>query len=242
MERIRVSTGITGLDEKMQGGFPAGSSNLIVGKTGTGKTSFCASFLRHGALINEPGVYVTTEQRIEDIKGDILATFGWNLDELEKKKSIKFISVQPIFPSRAITLDDINKIIKTYIYDILDKIKVGVTEVKAKRVVIDSMSIIEMFIRDEYLSRVAMMQLINNLKEMGVTSLLSGTLPETSAALSSGGIVEYIVDSVIKLDFVPVAEEFKRTLTIRKMRRTDHSTMIHPFEIAKFGLKVIEFK
>ncbi|MBU0530043.1 MAG: ATPase domain-containing protein [Candidatus Aenigmatarchaeota archaeon] len=242
MERSRVSTGISGLDEKMQGGFFSGSSNLIVGKTGTGKTSFCASFLRHGALIEEPGVYVTTEQREDDIRGDILATFGWDMKQLETKKMIKFISIQPIFPSKAMTLDDINKIIKTYIYDILDKIKTSVNEIKAKRIVVDSISIMEMFIRDEYLSRVGMMQLIENLKKLGVTSVLTGTIPETSEALSSGGIVEYIVDTVIKLDFVPVAEEFKRTLTIRKMRRTDHSTMIHPFDIAKFGLKIIEIK
>ena len=44
MERTRISTGVHGLDEKMQGGFYDGSANLITGKTGTGKTSFCASF------------------------------------------------------------------------------------------------------------------------------------------------------------------------------------------------------
>lgn len=242
MERTRVSTGITGLDEKMQGGFYLGSSNLIAGKTGTGKTIFCAAFLRHGALIEEPGVYVTTEQGAEDIKGDIFATFGWDMEALEQKKLIKFISIKPLFPSRAMSADDINKILKSYIYDIMDKIKASVNEIKAKRVVIDSMSIIEMFIRDVYLSRVAIMQLIENLKKLEVTSILTGTVPETSEALSSAGILEYLVDSVLKLDFVPVAEEFKRTLTIRKMRRTDHSTMIHPFEIAKFGLKIIEIK
>jgi len=75
-----------------------------------------------------------------------------------------------------------------------------------------------------------------------VTALLTGTVPETSEGLSGGGIIEYIVDSVIKLDFVPVAEEFKRTLTIRKMRRTDHSVLIHPFAITKDGLKIIEIK
>jgi len=39
-----------------------------------------------------------------------------------------------------------------------------------------------------------------------------------------------------------VAEEFKRTLTVRKMRRTDHSILIHPFEITKKGVKIIEIK
>jgi KaiC/GvpD/RAD55 family RecA-like ATPase len=70
--------------------------------------------------------------------------------------------------------------------------------------------------------------------------LITGTIPEGSEALSLSGIIEFVVDGVIKLDFVPVAEEFKRTLTIRKMRRTDHSIYIHPFEITKEGLRIIE--
>jgi circadian clock protein KaiC len=112
--------------------------------------------------------------------------------------------------------------------------------VKAKRVVFDSVSFVEMFIKDEYLARAALLQLVESLKESGVTSFLTGTIPETSEALSGGGIVEYIVDTVIKMEFVPVAEEFKRTLTVRKMRRTDHSTLIHPFEISDKGMRIIE--
>ncbi|MBL7160919.1 MAG: ATPase, partial [Candidatus Aenigmarchaeota archaeon] len=90
--------------------------------------------------------------------------------------------------------------------------------------------------------RTVLINLIEKLKDRGITSLLTGTIPETSEGLSGGGIVEYLVDTVIKLDFVPVAEEFKRTLTIRKMRRTNHSILIHPFKIAKDGLRVISIK
>lgn len=238
----RVSTGIFGLDEKIQGGFFKGSTNLVVGKTGTGKTAFCSSFLHHGALINEPGFYVTTEEREKDIKDDISSMFGWNFEMLEKKNMIKFLSIKPIFPGKAMSMDEMNRLIKLYIFDIAEKIAEGVKSLNAKRVVIDSVSILEMFIKDEYLARAALMQLVEKLKNLNVTAILVGTIPETSEALSGGGIIEYIADSVIKLDFVPVAEEFKRTLTIRKMRRTDHSVLIHPFEITKEGLKVIEIK
>jgi len=240
MERTRISTGIYGLDEKMQGGLFKGSVNLITGKTGTGKSAFCSSFLRHGALIGESGLYVTTEQREEDIKGDLYAMFGWDMKPLEEKNTIKFMTIQPIFPSKEI--QDMNKLVRIYIADITERITRAIKEVEAKRVVIDSVSIIEMFIKDKYISRVAIMQLVERLKKLEVTAVLTGTIQETSEALSGGGIVEYLVDSVIKLDFVPVAEEYKRTLTIRKMRRTDHSTLIHPFEITKAGIRVIEIK
>jgi KaiC/GvpD/RAD55 family RecA-like ATPase len=238
----RVPTGIKGLDSKMQGGFFRGSINLVTGKTGTGKSAFCSSFLYAGARKREAGLYVTTEQREEDIKGDIRAMFGWDFRPLEKARKLKFLSIKPIFPGRAVDPDKMNKLIKLYVFDISDKIEKGIKSIKARRVVIDSISIIEMFIRDPYLSRTVLIHLVEKLKDMGVTGLITGTVPETSEGLSGGGIIEYVVDSVIKLDFVPVAEEFKRTLTIRKMRRTDHSVLIHPFAITKDGLRIIEIK
>jgi KaiC/GvpD/RAD55 family RecA-like ATPase len=238
-ETERVTTGVAGLDEKMQGGFFRGSSNLITGKTGTGKTIFAVSFLYSGALEGEPGVYVTTEQREEDVKADIASMFGWDIPTLERKNLIRFVSIKPSLPTREI--DDMARLVKSYIFTISDKVIEAVKATKAHRVVIDSISFIEMFIKDEYLARAALLQLVESLKQSGVTSFLTGTIQEEkSEALSGGGIVEYIVDTVIKMEFVPVAEEFKRTLNIRKMRRTDHSTMIHPFEITKKGLKIIE--
>ena len=238
----RVSSGIAGLDPKMQGGFFKGSVNLVTGKTGTGKTGVCSSFLYEGAQKKEPGFYVTTEQREEDIKGDLSSMFGWDLEPFEKKKLLKFLSIRPIFPGKSMDPEKMNRMIKLYIYDISDKIGSGIKTLKAKRVVIDSISIIEMFIKDEYLSRTVLAQLVEKMKNLGVTCLFSGTIPETSEGLSGGGIIEYLVDSVIKLDFVPVAEEFKRTLTIRKMRRTDHSVYIHPFTLTKTGYKIMNVK
>lgn len=238
----RISTGVKGLDQRMQGGFFEGSVNLLTGKTGTGKSAFCASFLYEGLKKGESCYYITTEQREEDLKGDIDAMFEWDFDTYERKKKIKFLSIKPIFPGKSADLEKMNKLIKLYVYDITSKIQSGIKLLKAQRVVVDSMSIIEMFIKDPYVARTVLMNIVETLKNEGVTALLTGTVPETSEGLSGGGIIEYVVDTVIKLDFVPVAEEFKRTLTIRKMRRTDHSVLIHPFAIQKDGLKVIEIK
>lgn len=236
----RVSTGVLGLDDKMEGGFVRGSVNFITGKTGTGKTAFCASFLYAGALRGEKGVYVTTEEREEDIKNDVAAMFYWNLEELEKKGMLKFVSIRPEIPLKVISGEDLAKVVRLYMYELISRIEEVVKEFGATLLVVDSLSLVESFVRDEYLKKVALMQFIDRLKDLGVTSVLTGTIPEGSEVLSTSGIIEFLVDSVIKLDFVPVMEEFKRTLTIRKMRRTDHSIYIHPFDITKTGVKIIE--
>jgi KaiC/GvpD/RAD55 family RecA-like ATPase len=238
----RVDTGVLGLNSKMEGGFVRGSVNFVTGKTGTGKTAFCASFLYAGALRGEKGIYVTTEEREEDIKNDIKAMFYWDLEEMEKKGLLKFLSIRPEIPLKVISGEDIAKVVKLYMYELISKIEEAVKDFGATLLVVDSLSLVESFIRDEYLKKVALMQFIDRLKELGVTSLLTGTIPEGQEVLSTSGIIEFLVDSVIKLDFVPVAEEFKRTLTIRKMRRTDHSIYIHPFEITKTGIRIIELE
>jgi KaiC/GvpD/RAD55 family RecA-like ATPase len=238
----RLCSGVEGLDEKMEGGFFKGSINLVTGKTGTGKSAFCTSFLYSGIKKDEPGVYVTTEQKEEDIRADVEAMFNWNLKALEDKNLLKFLYLEPIIPIDFDITKDVGKILKIYIFDLYEKIEKIVKSINAKRLVIDSTTILEMFIEDDYMRRVGLMKLINNLKRLGVTAILTGSVPEGTDLLSLSGIIEFFVDSVIKLEFMPVAEEFKRTLTIRKMRRTDHSIYIHPFEITKSGLKIIEIK
>jgi len=238
----RLNSGVEGLDEKMQGGFVENSVNLVTGKTGTGKTAFCASFLYAGTKKNEIGVYVTTEEPESDIKADIKSMFNWDIENLEKKNLIKFLVLEPVIPVNFDKDEEMGRILKIYVYDLYSRIEEIVKKNNAKRLVIDSTTIIEMFIRDDYLRRVALMKLINDLKKLGITTIVTGTVPEGTDMLSISGIIEFFVDSVVKLEFMPVAEEFKRTLTIRKMRRTDHSIFIHPFEITKNGLRVIEIK
>ena len=238
----RVNTGIIGLDPKIEGGLIRGSANFLTGRTGTGKTSFCASFLRAGAMAGERGIYVTTEEREQDIKDDIKAMFEWNLEEYERNSLIRFMSIKPDIPMKIIEGEEVSKIIKLYMYELTSRIETAIREFGAKRLVVDSLSLVELFIKDQYLRKIALMQMIDRLKETNVTALFTGTIPEGSEVLSTSGIIEFLADSVIKLDFVPVADEFKRTLTVRKMRRTDHSVLIHPFEISKVGVRIIEIR
>jgi circadian clock protein KaiC len=236
----RITTGIIGLDGLVEGGFVPYSINLITGKTGTGKTAFCTSFIRAGALEDEIGIYMTTEEKIDDIKGDAMQMFGWDFNELEKSGKIKFVSIRPELPRKTISEEHVAEMTKMYVYDIMSKIKSVVEKYKAKRLVIDSISIVEAFIRDNYMRKIALMQLLDHIKGLNVTALITGSVSEAQEGLSISGITESLVDGVIKLEFSPIQEEFRRTLTVRKMRRTNHSIFIHPFDITKDGLKIVE--
>ncbi|MCD6477402.1 MAG: AAA family ATPase [Candidatus Aenigmarchaeota archaeon] len=237
----RKSTGIIGLDEKMEGGFVEGSVVLLRGKAGTGKTSFCASFLYKGALSGEPGLYVTTEENEEDIKNDIKKVFGWDLDELERRKLLKFLSIKMEIPYNT-KKENLGEAINMYMLNIFEKIFNAVKSIGAKRVVIDSISIIEMFLQNRYLSRAYLMELTRVLKSAKATTIITEGVSEAGGLLGDEALAEFVADAVIKLDFVPASERFKRTLTITKMRRTNHSTYILPFDFTKKGLKLMEFE
>ncbi|MCK5593983.1 MAG: ATPase, partial [Candidatus Aenigmarchaeota archaeon] len=74
----RISTGIAGFDDKLEGGYVPGSVILIAGKAGTCKTTVSASFIYDGVQKNEPGVYITTEEMEDGIKNDLMSVFGWD--------------------------------------------------------------------------------------------------------------------------------------------------------------------
>lgn len=211
----RVKTGISGLDKLIQGGFVKGSSVLISGETGAGKTLFCLQYLLEGLKNNEPGVYITLEESAEEIKKDALV-FGWDFEKYEKKGIFKIIE-KNVFEDTNLEFFEID-------------------ELKAKRVVIDSISLLSLIIEDKASMRNKLRVLIKSLKERDITVLLTSEI--VGEGLSRLGVEEFLADGVIVLRFTPIGTEAGRSLFVRKMRRTKHSEDIHPIEIRKQGIKV----
>lgn len=217
---MRVSSGIPGLDELIGGGFEEGSINLISGKTGTGKSIFSAQFIHNGAVkSNERGLYLTTGETIKNIKRQS-KHFGWDFDALEKKGMVKLMEIEPF---------DIETL--------MDRITEHVEAAKAKRVVIDSVSMFELYMHEPFKIRKSLYKVLQRLRDMNKTVLVVAEVLEDSKGLSRSGVIEFMVDSVILLQYLGVAKH-KRSLTVRKMRMTDHSTDIHPFEITPKGIVI----
>src|SRR3954463_12892898 len=84
----KVETGIEGFDEITGGGLPQGRPTLVCGNAGCGKTLFAMEFLVRGATdYNEPGVFITFEERTQDLKTNV-ASLGYNLQDLINRKKI----------------------------------------------------------------------------------------------------------------------------------------------------------
>ena len=217
----RVKTGIQALDSLMGGGFVEGSANLVTGETGSGKTLFAAQFVWHGLQKGEPGVFVTLEENLNDIKEDARA-FGWDFEKYEKKGLLKLLYHDPA---------QVNNI-STVVMNELDKLR-------ATRIAIDSITVMALNIGNVAQVRRKLFSLINALKsQKGVTSVITSEIPEGSKGLSRFSVEEYVVDSIILLNYLGVGDEYNRSLAIRKMRRTNHGKDVYPFEITARGLVV----
>lgn len=243
----RCKTGIKGFDELIQGGFPINSTILYTGTPGTGKTIFGLEFLYNGCTqFGEKGLYVTFEESKEQIiqQGK---QFGWDLEDIEKKKMLKIISI----PAREISkktsqiIIDLcnNEKIKRLVVDSLSTLSINAPIFS----VAENLSISEVVNQNTYLSPPVVGDLmvkrfvysfIDDLRNLKTTTLLISENSTHSEFMSRDTISEFLCDGVIVVNFESLGGAYSRSLIVRKMRQTKNDEDIHPLEISRKGLIV----
>ena len=221
MKRERIPTGIPGVDNLIDGGLTSDSLTLLTGTAGTGKTTFSSQFIFSGAKdYNQNGVYISFEEPVENIKENC-NVYGWDFEPLEKKEKVSFVRYDPF-----------------HIEDIYELIETNIKRIDAKRVVIDSISSLGLYVRDIPDIRRMVFNISLLLRKLGCTSILiSETLPMQNA-LSRFGVEEFVTDNVIVLYYNRTPSQFSRAMAIWKMRGSKHSNKIHPYTITDTGIKV----
>ena len=220
----RVKTGIRGLDELVSGGFPQGSTILLSGGAGTGKTIFGLSYLYNGAkLYGEPGLYITLEENLKNIVWN-METFGWDIKPLQESGKLK------IYKMNLHTTEDVERQIEEELKVIAKLVK----EMKCKRLVVDSTTAFGVWITEQGKLRSLLYQFTDALKDLGCTTVLISETQGGKTDYSAFGVEEFIVDGVVALYFVPP----NRSIFVKKMRGTNHSKTAHPFTISELGIDI----
>lgn len=215
MERIK--THIKGLDDLIQGGVPKDDVILLSGTCGAGKTIFGLQFLTKS---NEPGIYVSFEEEIDKIK-IAASNMGWDTDALEANNLVRFLKYDPF-----------------KIEDVFDIVENNIREIGAKRIVIDSVSALGIYVKDKAELRRMILQISTMLRKNACTSIMISEVLPNSSKLSRFGVEEFVSDSVILLQNILDNGEYKRGINVWKMRSTSHSRKIHPYKISSQGFEV----
>ncbi|MFH1095801.1 MAG: ATPase domain-containing protein [Candidatus Micrarchaeota archaeon] len=212
----RTPSGIPGLDELCEGGFERGSSVLVMGDAGSGKTTLMTQFIVSGAREHdEPGLIISFEESRESILRHSFP-FGWDMERLERENKLVIINYKP---------HEVKHLAEEgggLIWD-------AINELGAKRIAFDSLTSYIALFDSPYKSRSAQLNLFDLVHKWGCTTLFSAESLKSINPKTYAG-VEYLADAVILMHHPRQRNVRFRALEVFKMRGTNHSQKICPFE------------
>jgi circadian clock protein KaiC len=218
----RITTGIPGLDEMIEGGFPFPSVILASGTAGTGKTTFALRFLCEGAQRGEQGLYFTT----------LSEPTQWML-----RFSSQFDFMRPEYFDNEIVYEDLGDQLRAGDPDkLLDMIEARIAEVVPQRIVIDPITVVGEMFKDDY--RQFLFDLTNRLKNWNATTVLTG---EVRPGEMYPPEISYAVDGIVILHLAEELGARRKYLEVLKMRGTNHQTGKHSIDISRHdGIVVLK--
>ncbi|HET8539978.1 MAG TPA: circadian clock protein KaiC [Anaeromyxobacter sp.] len=222
--RERITTGIERLDEMLGGkGYYRGSTVLVSGTAGTGKTSVAASLARSTCENGERCLYYAFEESAAQLTRN-MRSIGVDLERQLKRGTLRLVAVRPNSQGVEMHLLSIHKAVKAFDPSIV--ILDPITNLTANGTTLDA--------------RLMLTRLIDLLKSRGVTalftSLTTGTtdLEETDVAVSS------LIDTWLLLEIVRSGGERNRALTIIKSRGMEHSNQSAEYRLSRRGLEILD--
>jgi circadian clock protein KaiC len=213
----RLAMGVPRLDEMLGGGLPSGYSLLVAGPSGSGKTILATAFLSEGVRRGEPGVIVAFEQTPSQ---------SWirTLDDMVRAGKIGLINTR----SLDLSIDEIVQHLTKLIH-----------EMKATRVVIDSLSGFELAVAPSFREdfRESLFRMVAVLSGLGVTVLLTSELEDryTDLRFSPYGSA-FLTDAIIVQRYIEVESSLQRVMAVVKVRASAHSNEIRQFKITDDGI------
>jgi circadian clock protein KaiC len=214
----RLPTGIPGLDQITNGGYCLGSTTVVAGISGVGKSVMGLQYIAEGARRGEPSLMLSLDEQVEQIKNNA-ASIGIDFDSSIKKGLVRL----EYEPPQEIDVD---------VH--FNRIENMVKEFKPKRVVIDSLSTYGSVLgtkgrvfRDFFHALVALM------KEYQIAAVYNHENPEMLGMASMMGefVMSSLVDNIILMNWVEISDSLRLALTVAKMRGNPVNRLTHECEV-----------
>ncbi len=221
----RVSTGIPRLDAMMEGkGYYRGSSILVSGTAGSGKTSMALSFVNAACARGERCLYLSFEESPAQMLRN-MRTIGLDLAPWVDRRLLRFSAARPTLYGLEMHLVNLHKLVRAF---------------EPRNVVIDPLSNFVSIASPEDVHSM-LVRLIDFLKSEGITALFTdltspsrGTLEATQVQVSS------IIDTWIVLRDIEIGGERNRGLYVLKSRGMAHSNQIREFVVTSGGIELTD--
>jgi circadian clock protein KaiC len=220
----RISSGIPSLDEMLENkGFFVGSSILISGTAGTGKTSFASSFLESLSKADKKTIYCAFEESPKQINRN-MQSIGIDIKKMSDSGNLLFYFARPTIQNHELHFMAIKEQIEKYNPSavILDPITNLMTEGPNSD------------------SRDTLTRFIDYLKSKEITVVLTGAITlRTISRVSSDEGISSLVDTWIMIDDVEIGYERVKIMYVMKSRGMDHSKEVRELKISSEGLSLL---
>lgn len=218
----RASTGIPGLDDLIQGGFPVPSTVLVAGEPGTGKTTLAVQSLFHTAREGGTGIYLAAISEPPWVVQSFLSNFEFYDQQMVDNHQVVFADV-----GASLVYEPEN---------LMERLQHTVETYGPTRLVIDPITPIrEILERKGINDREFMHNLFAYLKTLSCTTIITA---EQNYATIPSSLEGYMVDGVIVMSY-PEEEGIRRKyIEVLKFRGTDHVTGRQLLDITSQGLSV----
>ncbi len=233
-----IKSGITGFDSLFENGIPKGSSILVAGGPGSGKTIFCLQTIADAVSKGERCLYLSFEESEERLKQH-MEDFGWDWLDMEKKGFLKISRQEPFRLANNIEAM-LAKAKGELLIDINDVLEVLPAGFKPGRIVIDSITAIgSAFIGKEEGYRIFIEQLFRYFEEIQATTFIISETEQLPTKYSVTGTEEFLADGVVVLYNLQKGDVRLNALEVLKMRGVTFKKKLVPFRIiAGKGIEV----
>lgn len=215
----RIPTGVAGLDEMLHGGLPRGHTLLVSGPTGAGKTILGTRFLQAGAAQGEKGVAVYFEKHTA---------------RLHNAELIGLIQAGDVTVLESLSL-------AMTVEELLDGLTDAIERTGAKRVVIDSLSEIGLYLAPEfrYDLRLSVFRALSMLARRGVSALVTVGFEDNDPNMRfSSNNLSFLADAVLSMRYAEIDGHLCKFMTVVKVRGSGHSTALCQYRISDRGIEV----
>ena len=222
-----IKTGVDGLDSILGGGIVTNATVLASGNPGTGKSIFGIQYLYTGVKdYDERGIYISFEENAEDIQMAAESVGFDQFGDFIESGDIKVYDKRDMLSDGDFTAT-------------MDKLLEDFTAEEYDRLVLDSLTMFQLFFDDEREKRTYLLKFSDILKQYGLTSLLINeqgvVFPETEI-----GLENFLTDGNIYFIQTPTDSGVNRYIWVAKMRKQNIDTDIFPMEIGEGGITVYE--